>query len=343
MKNRTYIVNNWSIDLTSGFITHRETQELKRLGEYQLKLLTVLLEHLGEIISRDELTNLVWKRRVIGNNSLPNAIHTLRVALGDENKQQRMIQTIPKMGYLLDPAFCEIIEEITAEDVTKLAARSTDSTTVTDSSLPSEMEIVAPATEAQHLAPIGEQDATNRENVPTTKVRPSFPQASSTLPAVTTNAMALTKKRQIFGWKNLLIGLLLIIAMIASFSHFTNKGQEGPQYSAIQQEHAVYSNIKLFQLVDANLSQQYDDNLHQRIQDTLYAINKQIKSNDIHIVIYYYVSLRRLDFTFMVESQCMKSQLNMTIYHWRQDNQLLNNLIDSEMERKINEVANCKK
>ncbi|EEQ08976.1 Transcriptional regulator [Yersinia mollaretii ATCC 43969] len=137
MKNRTYIVNNWSIDLDSGFITHRETQELKRLGEYQLKLITVLLEHVGEILSRDELTTLVWKRRIIGNNSLPNAIHTLRVALGDENKQQRMIQTIPKMGYLLDPTFCEIIEEITSEEVAEPTQRLADSTPVTSAILPS--------------------------------------------------------------------------------------------------------------------------------------------------------------------------------------------------------------
>ncbi|CFV29310.1 signal transduction response regulator%2CC-terminal effector [Yersinia enterocolitica] len=111
MKKCQYIVNKWSIDLTSGFISHQETGEQKRLGEYQLKLLNVLLQHPGQILSRDELTNLVWKRRVIGNNSLPNAVHTLRVALGDDKKQQRIIQTIPKIGYLLDATYCEIIEE----------------------------------------------------------------------------------------------------------------------------------------------------------------------------------------------------------------------------------------
>ncbi|WP_145563288.1 winged helix-turn-helix domain-containing protein, partial [Yersinia aldovae] len=111
MKNVTYIINHWSIDLTSGFITHQVTQEQKRLGEYQLKLISVLLEHAGQILSREQLTTLVWKRRVIGNNSLPNAIHTLRMALGDKNKQQRIIQTIPKMGYLLDTSFCELIEK----------------------------------------------------------------------------------------------------------------------------------------------------------------------------------------------------------------------------------------
>lgn len=55
----------------------------------------MLLEHVGEILSRDEITNLVWHRRVIGRNVLPNAIHTLRIALGDENKQQ-LFRQFPK-------------------------------------------------------------------------------------------------------------------------------------------------------------------------------------------------------------------------------------------------------
>lgn len=113
MKNYTYIVNHWSIDMASGFITHQITQEQKRLGEYQLKLVSALLEDIGEVLSREQLTHVVWQNRVIGNNSLPNAIHTLRVALGDKNKQQRIIQTIPKMGYRIDPCFCNIIAERT--------------------------------------------------------------------------------------------------------------------------------------------------------------------------------------------------------------------------------------
>lgn len=286
MKNRTYIVNNWSIDLTSGFITHRETQEQKRLGEYQLKLLTVLLAHIGEILSRDELTNLVWKRRFIGNNSLPNAIHTLRVALGDENKQQRIIQTIPKMGYLLDPAFCEVIEDIATQDIPETAEPITDSTSVTSSISLGPM-----------VSSIDEPVELNIESEPTAT---DSAQADSTLPAVIPNTLAPVKKRNIFGWKNLLIGFLFVAVIIASLSHFLYKNQGGPKYKAIQQEQAIYSNIKIFQIVDANLSHQYDDNLSHRIQDTLYAINKQISASDIRINIYYIISLRRLDFTFMV-------------------------------------------
>jgi len=111
MKKRLYSVNNWRVGLYSGCMTHQYSDETKRLGEYQLKLLDILLQHAGEIFSRDQLTHLVWEKRVIGNNSLPNAIHTLRSVLNDNKKQQRIIQTIPKKGYLLDASYCIAIEQ----------------------------------------------------------------------------------------------------------------------------------------------------------------------------------------------------------------------------------------
>ena len=99
-------VNNWLIDISSGSLIHRETGEQKRLGEYQLKLLEILIDNAGKVLTREELTELVWHKRVIGNNSLPNAIHALRLALEDSGKHQKIIKTIPKRGYLLEKAFC---------------------------------------------------------------------------------------------------------------------------------------------------------------------------------------------------------------------------------------------
>lgn len=336
MKNRTYIVNNWSIDLTSGFVTHRETQEKKRLGEYQLKLLTVLLEHVGEILSRDEITNLVWHRRVIGNNSLPNAIHTLRVALGDENKQQRIIQTIPKLGYLLDPAFCEIIEE----DIETTPDNSTESDTNNPVLLLSNTS-PPPITPSQTIDIIPVVANISHDESSPTAEEPQPSPSNDLLPESITDQRVSHQKPGIFGSKNLFISLLLVIIIVAGFSYFLFKPQNGQSYRAIEQDQGMYSNIRMFQLVDAKLSPQNDEKLNQRIKDTLYAMNKQIKSNDTHINIYYFVSLRRLDFTFSIENKCNKNQLAMTIYHWRQNDQLLNNLIYREMERKINEMANC--
>lgn len=103
------IINHWSVDFASGTLLHQISGEQRRLGEYQLKLLRVLAEHAGNTVTREELNHLVWERRVIGNNSLPNAIHALRIALEDDGKQQRIIRTIPKKGYILEAKFCEFV------------------------------------------------------------------------------------------------------------------------------------------------------------------------------------------------------------------------------------------
>ncbi|UWS33157.1 transcriptional regulator [Erwinia pyrifoliae] len=109
------IINHWSVDFASGTLLHQSSGEQRRLGEYQLKLLRVLAENAGKAVSREELNNLVWERRVIGNNSLPNAIHALRIALEDDGKQQRIIRTMPKKGYILEAEFCEFITPLRPE------------------------------------------------------------------------------------------------------------------------------------------------------------------------------------------------------------------------------------
>lgn len=110
MKKHCCAINNWIIDLPSGSIIHLVTGEHKRLGAYQLKLLDLLQQNPGKVFTREELTNQVWEGRVIGNNSLPNAIHALRAALEDDGKQQRIIRTVPKRGYVLDAEYCQQVE-----------------------------------------------------------------------------------------------------------------------------------------------------------------------------------------------------------------------------------------
>ena len=111
MNKDTCVINNWAIDHHSGSIQHIITGEKKRLGAYQLKLLDILQESAGKVFTREELTHLVWGRRVIGHNSLPNAIHALRVALEDDGKQQRIIRTIPKQGYMLEASYCGVVQQ----------------------------------------------------------------------------------------------------------------------------------------------------------------------------------------------------------------------------------------
>lgn len=100
------VLNNWFVDVSSGMLIHIDTGEQRRLGEYHLKLLIILIQHADRILPRDELSRLVWDRKIVGNNSLPNAIHALRVALEDNDKHHRIIQTVSKKGYVLDAAYC---------------------------------------------------------------------------------------------------------------------------------------------------------------------------------------------------------------------------------------------
>lgn len=225
MKNYTYIVNHWSIDMTSGFITHQITQEQKRLGKYQLKLVSALLEHTDEVLSREQLTQRVWQHRVIGNNSLPNAIHTLRVALGDKNKQRRIIQTIPKMGYRIDPCFCNIIA----------IAESTETKLVKSR---------APVVNEQTVSIISGQTADSSENEQAAMTVETGHHSRVSIP----NAIMPTQG--IFSNKRLSACLLLAIMVIFGLNYLILQQNDGSKHHTIEQN--TYDYMSSFQPTVSN-------------------------------------------------------------------------------------------
>ena len=78
-----------------------------RLQEQPLRLLTVLLENAGEVVSREEIQRRIWPDNtfVDFDSGLRVAVRKLREVLGDDAKYPRYIETIPKRGYrLLIPA-----------------------------------------------------------------------------------------------------------------------------------------------------------------------------------------------------------------------------------------------
>jgi DNA-binding winged helix-turn-helix (wHTH) protein/tetratricopeptide (TPR) repeat protein len=72
-----------------------------RLQELPHRLLVALLEHPGEVISREELRSRLWPDDtfVDFDSSLRVAVGKLREALGDDAENPRYIETIPKRGY----------------------------------------------------------------------------------------------------------------------------------------------------------------------------------------------------------------------------------------------------
>jgi DNA-binding winged helix-turn-helix (wHTH) protein/Tol biopolymer transport system component len=78
-----------------------------RLQEQPFRLLVVLLENAGEVVSREELRSRIWPRDtfVDFDGSLRVAVRKLREALDDDAESPRYVETIPKRGYrFLGPA-----------------------------------------------------------------------------------------------------------------------------------------------------------------------------------------------------------------------------------------------
>ena len=72
-----------------------------RVQQQPMKLLEILLEHPGEVVTREELRSRVWPNESFGDfdQALNISIGKLRSALGDSAENPRFIETLPKRGY----------------------------------------------------------------------------------------------------------------------------------------------------------------------------------------------------------------------------------------------------
>jgi TolB-like protein len=76
-----------------GLRTHLRGKSFAVLG--------ALLEHPGEVVTREELRRRLWPEGVFVDfeNSLNSTVNRLRVALGDSFAKPRFIETLPQSGY----------------------------------------------------------------------------------------------------------------------------------------------------------------------------------------------------------------------------------------------------
>src|SRR5260370_14465116 len=72
-----------------------------RVQQQPMKLLEILLERPGEVVTREELRTRVWADESFGDfdQAVNIAIAKLRSALGDSAENPRYIETLPKRGY----------------------------------------------------------------------------------------------------------------------------------------------------------------------------------------------------------------------------------------------------
>lgn len=66
-----------------------------------IKVLVRLAQDAGRAVSRDELISFAWPDGRASDEALTKAISQLRSALGDDDRADRIVETIPKVGYRL--------------------------------------------------------------------------------------------------------------------------------------------------------------------------------------------------------------------------------------------------
>ncbi len=79
----------------------RRGSHVLKLERIPLEMLVLLVEHRGEIVTRDEIVSRVWGKGAFldTDNSIRGAIRNLRQALKDDAETPRFIQTVTGQGY----------------------------------------------------------------------------------------------------------------------------------------------------------------------------------------------------------------------------------------------------
>src|ERR1700691_988845 len=97
--NRTIRFGAFEADLPSGEV--RKSGSRIKLQDQPFKVLQILLEHPGDLVTREELQSRIWPEDSFGDfdHAVNVAVGKLRAALGDSAENPSFIETVPRRGY----------------------------------------------------------------------------------------------------------------------------------------------------------------------------------------------------------------------------------------------------
>jgi DNA-binding winged helix-turn-helix (wHTH) protein len=119
---QTVRFGSFQLDQRSAELRHNDTKT--RLPEQPFQILVELVEHPGEVVTREELRQRLWRSDTFVDfeQGLNTAVKRLREALGDSAEKPRYIETLPRHGYrLVVPV--ERVEPVTGAVARPVAGR----------------------------------------------------------------------------------------------------------------------------------------------------------------------------------------------------------------------------
>ncbi|EOG8151891.1 winged helix-turn-helix domain-containing protein [Citrobacter cronae] len=313
------VVNNWRMDSSLNALIHCETGEIRRLGEYHFILLETLAKNADVVLSRSYLMSAVWKNRIVGGNSLPTAVHALRVAIDDDGKQQEIIKTIPKKGYLFNKNY--LTETIDLNEA------------VADDSTIDEVEKLTEIIESPALDEM--RSSTNHGEIPL---------LNSQLSSRNQRKTAIRRHP----YRAVLITLPVIVIALSLFiliSYFkapsVTKMEEAPQLVKETLENA--NHVTVYQLYDPGENKKSSSLVSTHILPGIEQLNPLLVSHNASMTLYYRVSLNKLALDIVLSNQCNdKWQLALSFDNWLNKDNEMNGILIKEVEKMLNEMPKCK-
>jgi TolB-like protein len=92
-----YQFGDYSLD--TGSLELKRRGDLVALEPQVFRLIVCLIKNRDRVVSKDELIDMVWDRRIVSDGALNTRINSARSAVGDNGKTQAVIKTFPRRGF----------------------------------------------------------------------------------------------------------------------------------------------------------------------------------------------------------------------------------------------------
>lgn len=99
MTNERFRIEGRLVDVSLGRVSAGSTSV--HLEPQVMKVLAYLAGRPRQVVTKDELLGTLWKGGFASDAALARCISRIRIAFGDDARQPRVVETIPKVGYRL--------------------------------------------------------------------------------------------------------------------------------------------------------------------------------------------------------------------------------------------------
>lgn len=93
-----YRIGEIEVDPAQGFVRRAGVGDVY-LRQQTLQVLLYLLTHRDRLVGKEELRQAIWGDTAVTDDAFVQCVVDIRKALGDDSRIQRLIKTVPKIGY----------------------------------------------------------------------------------------------------------------------------------------------------------------------------------------------------------------------------------------------------